>query len=660
MKRFLLTSILFATLPLTLTSQAQTGPTGTWRAESPTPGMPWTVVLRADGPRVYGAATSCASVGGAVEIFDGRIDGNAITFKCMSGNRERTVTLTGRINGDNIDFTWDIQGPGASPNQMFGTLAPWRFTATRVPDGANAVTEKADRAVRKDVSFERILHADQEPQNWLTYSGTLSGRRYSPLIQITPVNVNNLELAWIWQTQPTEQFETTSLVVDGVLYTVQADNDAFALDAHTGRELWKHSYTPARESGRFFPTNRGLAILGDTLFMGTGDAHLLAINAFTGKLIWNTTVPNAADPTCEEGRRICYSITHAPLVVKDKVIVGVGGGDAPIRGFIAAFDAATGKQVWRFNTIPAPGEPGNETWSGDSWKTGGVGVWNTGTYDPDLNLTYWGTGNPYPVDDGDVRRGDNLYSDSVVALDADTGKLRWHYQFTPHDVMDWDAAQVPVLTDIEWQGRPRKVLLQATKNGLMYVLDRMTGQFLMGKPFVQVNWMSGFDEKGRPLAVTGKLDGPEKTIILPAIEGTNWWPPSYSPTTGLFYISSWERGGPFQMNSPGYGAMRAFDPQTGEMKWEFKKDDAVFSAGALTTASGLLFTGTWGDFYSGNDAAALADRYFYALDARTGQLLWKMSLTGRVYSAPMSYAVDGKQYIAVAAGNTLWAFALRQ
>jgi alcohol dehydrogenase (cytochrome c) len=487
------------------------------------------------------------------------------------------------------------------------------------------------------------------------------GQRFSPLTQITPGDVKNLELAWIWQAQSQARFEATALVVDGVLYTVQAPNDVVALNAATGRVLWTYSYKPvprARASGGGGQPNRGLAILGGTLFLGTLDAHLLAIDAFSGKLIWNTTVADAVDPVCKGSN--CYVITHAPLVVKDKVIVGVGGGEGPIRGFIAAFDVKTGKEVWRFYTVPAAGEPGSETWSGDSWKTGGGGVWNTGAYDPDLNLTYWGTGNPYPPWDGKTRLGDNLYTDSVVALDADTGKLKWYYQFTPHDVMDWDATEIPVLADIQWQGQARKVMLFANRNGLMYLLDRTTGQFLMGKPFVEANWMTGFDEKGRPMQVPGQLDDPEKTNIVPWLAATNWFPPSYSPNTGLFYIPAWERGSMQRRPSPSYGAMRAFDPRTGEKKWEFKKNDAMFPAGALTTASDLLFTGTSGDYYSGDAAAALTGGYFYALNARTGELLWQRDMAGSVQGGPMSYSVAGKQYIAVAAGNTLFAFALRQ
>jgi alcohol dehydrogenase (cytochrome c) len=526
------------------------------------------------------------------------------------------------------------------------------FTGSVWAQGANGVT------------FDRILHADREPQNWLTYSGTVGGQRYSQLTQVTPANVKNLELQWVWQAKSIEKFETTALVVDGVLYTIQAPNDVYALDAVTGRIFWTLPYTPAPEArpccGR---VNRGLAILGDTLYMGTLDAHLLAIDAATGKIVWNTTVGSAADR---------YAITHAPLIVKDKVIVGLAGGDGPIRSSIAAFDAKTGKEVWRFYTIPAPGEPGNETWSGDSWKTGGAAVWNVGAYDPDANLTYWGIGNPAPDTNGDVRLGDNLYSDCVVALDADTGKLKWYYQFTPHDTMDYDATQVPVLADIEYQGRPRKVMMWANRNGVFYVLDRTSGQFLMGKPFVKANWLTGFDEKGRPMRTPGQQDSTTQVLIQPnGLGGTNWYPPSYSPHTGLFYIPGWENSGTLfakgagfgratgntpmaqpnltvDLKTPedGFGIVRAFDPKTGDMKWEYKMTDITW-AGVLSTASDLVFSGS-------------RDGYFFALDGKNGNLLWKQSLGGQVNSGPMSYMVNNRQYVAVAAGSALFVYALRQ
>jgi alcohol dehydrogenase (cytochrome c) len=524
------------------------------------------------------------------------------------------------------------------------------------------------------VSFDRIVNAGKEPHNWLTYSGNMMSQRYSPLAQLTPQNVKNLEQKWVFQARSLEKFEATPLVVDGIMFTVQAPNDIVALDAVTGRVFWTYSYSPSPQSrpccGR---VNRGVAVAGDTLFMGTIDAHLIAVDARNGRPLWNTTV---AKP--EAG----YAITHAPLVVKDKVIVGVAGGEFGIRGFIAAYDVKTGKEDWRFNTIPGPGEPGHETWAGDSWKTGGASVWMTGSYDPALNLTYWGIGNAGPDYNGDERVGDNLYSSSVVALDADTGKIKWHYQFSPHDEFDYDAVQVPVLADINFQGQPRKVMLWANRNGFFYVLDRATGKFLLGKPFVEVNWASGFDEAGRPMRVPGKLPTAEGTIIFPGNQGgTNWYSPSFSPRTGLFYIPSWvnyssvyvkakvefEEGKRFIGASPrsliggaaggvskintrkedeGYGAVRAIDPMTGERKWEYKMND-VTDAGILTTGSDLLFSGG-------------REGYFFALNARNGELLWKANTGGAVASGPMSYSVGDKQYVAVSAGNSLFVYGLRE
>ena len=521
------------------------------------------------------------------------------------------------------------------------------------------------------VSFERILGADKEPQNWLTYSGTTLSQRHSLLNQITPANVKNLELQWIYQARSLEKFEATPLVVDGIMYTVQAPNDVIALDAATGRVFWTYSHHPEHGRPCCGRVNRGLAILDDILFMGTIDAHLIAIDAKNGRPLWDTTVASA---------RSAYTITHAPLVIKDKVIVGTAGGEYGIRGFLAAYDAHTGKEVWRFNTIPGPGEPGHETWGGDSWKTGGGPLWMTGSYDPVLNLTYWGVGNPSPDWNGDDRPGDNLYSDSVIALDADTGMLKWYYQFSPHDEFDYDAVQVPVLADMEWQGKPRKVILWANRNGFFYVLDRATGQFLLGKPFVEVNWASGFDEKGRPVLVPGKIPSAEGTLIYPGNPGgTSWYSPSYNPRTGLFYIPAWVNSSSMFVKAPaeygegrnfpgganrstipfnwspapnfrkeeeGYGAVRAVDPHTGEMRWEFKMAD-VTEGGILTTASDLLFSGG-------------REGYFFALDARSGELLWKAAVGAAVQSGPMTYSVNGKQYVAVNAGSCLFVFGLRQ
>jgi alcohol dehydrogenase (cytochrome c) len=636
---------------------AQSSIDGTWQADSPVPGAPWTLVLSADSSRVYGAVSACASRDGAFEIFDGSIKGESIALKCRSGDGRRTVTLTGTWKDDRIEFDWNAEGEGATPTWMFGASTPRRFVATRVRNVSNAVSDLANR-VRKapNVTFDRILGADNEPQNWLTYSRTVLGWRYSPLTQITADNVRGLELAWLWQGAPAARFQATPLVVAGVLYTVQAPYDVVAIDAAKGHVLWTYSYSPLSRtrgaSGGGGRPNRGLAIRDGTLFLGTLDAHLVAIDALTGKPVWTTKVAEAEDPDCHG--QMCYVITHAPLIVKDMVLVGVGGGEGPVRGFIAAFDAVTGKERWRFNTVPGPGEPGNQTWSGDSWKTGGGGVWQIGGYDAEQDLTYWGIGNPFPNGTPDTRAGDNLYTDSVVALDADTGRLKWHYQFTPHDDRDWDAAQVPVITTIQWRGQPRKVLLWANRNGIMYVLDRMTGEFLSGKPFVEVNWMTGFDERGRPRRVAPRVVD-EAHPVFPFV-ATNWYPPSYSPRTGLFYIPAWERGGTRWdegAKARGYGAIRAFDPQNGEQKWEFKVDNATFQAGVLTTASDLLFTGVGG-------GDRLVDGYFYALDARDGQMLWRMSLAGPVTGSPITYAVNGKQFVVVAAGNTVFGLALRR
>ena len=519
-------------------------------------------------------------------------------------------------------------------------------------------------AASGQVSFERVLDPSAEPQNWLSYSRTLDNQRHSPLDQIDSRTVGNLELAWVWQAKSLEKFEATPLVVDGVLYTVQAPNDVVALDAATGRIFWTYHHEPAPSRTCCGRVNRGLAILGNTLFMGTVDSHLLALDARSGSLLWDTVVADAGAN---------YSITMPPTVVRDKVYIGTAGGDINIRGFVAAYDATTGKELWKRHTIPGPGEPGHDSWSGDSWQVGGAAIWNAGAYDADANLLYWGTGNPAPDWDGRSRLGDNLWSDSVIALDADTGAMKWAYQFTPHDEMDYDSTQVPVLADIDWQGQPRKVMLWANRNGLMYVLDRLTGEFLLGKPYVEVNWMTGFTREGRPIRAPGMLPSAKGTLIKPHVHGAiNWAPPSYSPATGLFYVAHWENSGiiaiegqfpqaiptnrrqtsmgdvalePFFNNDEeARGVIRAYDPQTLEPVWSYELGNITWG-GVLSTAGNLVFGGN-------------KDGYFVALDARSGELLWKAALGGQVNSGPMTYSVAGKQYVAVAAGLGLFVFSL--
>jgi alcohol dehydrogenase (cytochrome c) len=537
------------------------------------------------------------------------------------------------------------------------------------------VTFFAPYLAAQQVSYERILRAASEPQNWLTYNGTYNSQRYSLLDQITPSNVRNLESTWVLQNQVFGAWQSNPIVVDGIMYVTQRPNDLMAVDAKTGRVFWLYRHTPSPDARVCCgANNRGVAILGDTLFMGTLDARLIAIDAKSGRPNWNIAVGDV---------KLAYSITLAPLVVKDKVIVGVGGGEFGISGFVAAYDAKTGKEAWRFNTIPGPGEPGHDTWSGDSWRYGGAPVWVTGSYDPDLNLTYWGVGNPGPDWNPDQRKGDNLYSDSVIALDADTGALKWHFQFTPNDGYDYDSVQVPVLVDMNWQGKPAKLMLWANRNGYFYVLDRATGKFLSGTPFVKVNWASGLDANGRPI----QTPQPAGMPTWPGNQGgTNWYPPSFSPRTGLFYFSAWENyasiyrkeealyqpgrnfsGGGFTVLAPvpgaptvgigrrgpinnwtsevGSGATIAMDPLTGRPRWKFEQFD-VNDSGVLTTASDLLFTGG-------------REGYFYALDARTGEPLWKASLGGQIVMAPVTYMVEGKQYVSVISGHTLVTFALR-
>jgi alcohol dehydrogenase (cytochrome c) len=516
-----------------------------------------------------------------------------------------------------------------------------------------------------NVTPERLRDANKEPQNWLTYSGGYAGQRHSLLTTIRPANARDLELKWVFQSRSLERHQVTPLVVNGTMYTIQSPNDVIALNAVTGKQIWAYSYTPdpaARNCcGKL---SRGLAVAGDTVFLASFDARMIAIDAKTGRELWKTEP--AGDP--KDG----YAFTVAPLVVKDKVIAGTAGGEFGVRGFIAAWDVKTGKEVWRFNTVPGPGEAGHDSWGGDSWMHGGAPIWVTGSYDPELNLTYWGTGNPGPDWDGAGRPGDNLYSCAVIALDADTGMLKWHYQFSPHNEFDWDSAQIPVLADMDWQGKPRKVMLWANRNGMSYVLDRANGQFLKGFPFVKVNWVDGFDEKGRPIPVPGIAPTKEGTLVYPGNQGgTNWYSPSYSPRTGLFYVPAWENTSTTYIKGdkppefrPGAGftgmfprpglatedvhsSIQAIDPKTGTKRWTYRINTPSIEAGVLTTASDMLFSGA-------------RDGSFFALDARTGTLLWQTNLGPSVASGPMTYAVNGKQYVSIVAGNSMFTFGLRE
>lgn len=497
--------------------------------------------------------------------------------------------------------------------------------------------------------------------DWSTYNGQVGGNRYSTLTQITPANVAGLAPRWVFTMPNVPRLETTPVVVDGIMYVTSA-NECYALDAGDGRELW-HFQRPRTKglvgnaAGGF---NRGVAQAGDRLFMATDNAHLLSLSRFTGAVLWETEMADW---------RQNYNVTSAPLVVGDLVISGTAGGEQGVRGFLAAFDQATGKEVWRFWTVPAPGEPGSETWKGKAIEHPSAVTWLTGTYDPQLDTLYWPTGNPGPDYNGDDRGGDNLYSDCMLALDAKTGKLKWYFQFTPHDVWDWDATETPLLVDANWQGQPRNLLIQANRNGFFYVFDRVNGKLLLAQPFVKnLNWATGIGPDGRPMLRPG-LELPTATgaKICPMQDGaTNWNATSYNPATGLFFVQAqegcsivtkrpveWEAGRGYlggnartATDEPRQKVLRAIDIQTGKLAWELPQVGRGDSyGGTLSTASGLVFFC--------EDSGMLQ-----AVDAAHGNPLWQFQ-TNQVWRAsPMTYQFDGQQYVAAASGQNIIAFGL--
>jgi alcohol dehydrogenase (cytochrome c) len=513
-------------------------------------------------------------------------------------------------------------------------------------------------AAQVNVPFERIREADKEPHNWLTYSRDYSGQRYSPLDQISTENVGKLKMAWMRQVNELDAFETSPIVVDGTLYITAPPNVVEALDAATGRELWSyHKAIPKDLRLCCGKVNRGLAILGGTLYYASIDAHLIALDARTGAVRWDVTMADY-----KQG----YSSTGAPLAVRDKIIAGMAGGEYGTRGFIDGYDAKTGKRAWRFNTIPVKGEPGNETWAGDSWKTGSATTWVTGVYDADSNTVFWGTGNPGPDWNGDVRKGDNLYSDCLIALDPDTGAKKWHFQYTPHDMNDWDSTQTPTLVDATVNGQPRKMVVLANRNGFYYALDRTNGKFIAGKPYVKQTWATGLDESGRAMRIAKAEPSTEGTLIWPSLAGgSNWYSSTYSPKTNLYYVNVKEQAAIYikgaadykpgaQFNGGGqtdyqgeepYGAVRALEVATGQLKWEYKLHSPSH-CGLMTTGGGLVF---------GSNASA-----FFALDADKGGLLWRFETGGGggIDANPITFMHDGKQYVAIAAGHALLVFSL--
>lgn len=506
------------------------------------------------------------------------------------------------------------------------------------------------------VAFQDLLQLPAE--NWLSYSGDLTAQRHSLLKQINTTNVGSLVAQWVYHVNESRWLQATPLVANGVMY-MSHTNEVYALDARTGRQIWHYKHVQAKRQGGY----RGVAALGDRVFFVSGDAHLLALHAKTGALLWDKEYGGY-----DQNPQVFATL--APLAINGKVIVGVGGGDCGIRGFVDAYDAETGKQLWRFYTIPGPGEPGFETWGGHPIGIAGGGTWMTGTYDAGQNLVFWTVGNPAPAFDSTVRPGDNLYSNSVVALDADTGKLKWHYQFTPHDTHDWDAQELPVLIDTLFQGRPRKLLIQANRNGFFYVLDRTTGKVLLAKPFVKkMTWARSILPNGRPDVIPGTDPTPSGKIVCPSKKGaTNWFSPSYNPQTGLFYVVTMEQcevytvsarphekgecysrtGSEAIPSEPGQFFLRAIDIQTGDIRWEIPmviKDTMRASPGTVSTAGGLVFFGD----NEGNLSAA---------DAKTGKVLWHFNTGQLITASPMTYSVNGKQYVALASGTDIFCFGL--
>ena len=504
------------------------------------------------------------------------------------------------------------------------------------------------------VTFERLLNSAKEPQNWLSYSGDYAGDRFSVLDQVNTTTAQSLVVKWVYQTGATGKFETTPLVVDGILYATGQDDRAFALDARTGRPIWLYQrQLPSDIRPCCGRVNRGLAILGDKVFMGTLDAHVVALDTKTGNVVWDIAAIDYAKG---------YSFTLAPLVLKSLVIVGASGGEYGIRGFIDAYDADTGRRKWRFYTVPGVDEPGHDTWEKDSWKIGGAPAWMTGVYDSSTNQLFWPTGNPSPSNRGEGRAGDNLYSNSLLALDPDTGKLNWYFQFTKHDEHDWDATQVPIMID----SGGKHLIAQANRNGFFYVLDRTTGKLLFANPYGKITWSNSKDSVGRPVPnneSSPTLTG--RTVCPGALGTTNWMSPSFDPQTGLFYVSAREQCDifstapqPYEVGhayygsayfpsdeaEPYWGALRAIDPKNGQVKWEFRHPSPTWS-GVLSTAGGLVFTGD-------------AEGNLIAMNAVTGKPLWHFQMGGAVYASPMAFAVDGKEYIAIAAGSSLYAFGL--
>lgn len=597
------------------------------------PQEPWGVVnvKLKNGQSLRGFARNQGMHDLVLQTFDGRIHSLTET-QYQNISREKT-SLMPPLN--------------ASPEERRNLIA-YLSSLAGVPTGPLTVDPEPARAN----TVEAILHP--KSGEWPTFNGSLSANRHSPLRQIDTHNVTRLRLQWTYSL-PHTGLETTPLVSNGVMYVTGPDR-VCAIASLTGLEIWCYTRSrttdeSARPSASREP-NRGVALLGDRVFFAGSDAHLVCLNRLTGGVMWDVSMPETP------GR---YSATSAPLVAGDLVISGIAGGDTPLRGFVAAYEVSTGRQVWRFWTVPKPGEPGSETWTGDAIATGGGATWVTGSYDVETETLFWATGNPFPATDGGERAGVNLYTNCVLALDVKTGKLRWYFQFTPHDLHDWDATEPLVLVDAPFRGRARKLLLQANRSGYFYVLDRTNGELLVGKPFVKkLTWSSGIGPDGRPQVLESNQPTKAGIKTCPAVRGaTNWYSTAFSPETRLFYIMAVEDCSVYRQahnggyegyrdpSDPGSKYLRALDIESGKIVWEIPQVGTPESnySGVLTTAGGLLFYGETGGSFA-------------ALDATNGRTLWHFNTGAQWKASPMTYMANGKQYVAIAAGSNILSFAL--
>ena len=650
------------TLAALLITVALFGPASVRAAQNADPGQ---AVFESRCASCHGADANGGEMGPAIVTRITSFDDGPLGELVRRGLPGRGMPGQPVSDGDLVNLVRFLRTVQRAPT---GAAAPRTFVTTDGRSIAGRVLGEGfdDLQVRTDDGRVHLLRraGDRVRQvtstrDWSTYNGDPGGNRFTTLTEINPSTLNRLGPQWMFTVASNSRLQMTPVVVDGIMY-VTAPNECYALDAGSGRQIWQFR-RPRTQGLTQGGSNRGVAVAGDRVFMVTDNAHLIALNRFSGALLWESPMADWRDN---------YSATSAPLTAGELVVSGVTGGEHGANGFLAAFDQASGKEVWRFWTVPRPGEPGRDTWQGKDVDHGGAPTWFTGSYDPQLDLLYWPVGNPSKEYNGDDRQGDNLYANSILALERRTGRLRWYYQFTPHDLWDWDATQTSILADTTWQGQPRRLLIHASRNGFFYVFDRETGALLLTKAFVRnLTWASGIGSDGRPIKRPDQAPTPEGTHVCPSQDGaTNWFSPSFNPATGLYYVQTFEKcsiytkatQGEWQSGRTYLGGtqriaptpvpqriLKAIDIRTGDVRWELPQPGPATSwGGTLATSTGLVF------FCEENGA-------FMAADALTGKPLWNFQTNQPWRASPMVYEFDGRQHIAVAAGGTIISFALK-